>query len=197
MPLVAAVRPRFTHAAADPISVACSAIVLDVCGQLTTMRDRIESGRRTAISEGKAGFESQLAACLRGSMGAPIDVAAVGSKSGIVRLAEEFFRKHVSEGVSVAQLSTIAGVSERSLRNAFYDVYTTSPKRYMKLWQLHQVRRTLRSAGVRRATVTDVATCHGFYELGRFAGAYKSLFGEAPSETLNKARHQQAMQGAA
>ena len=94
----------------------------------------------------------------------------------------------MSEGVSVAQLSTVTGVSERSLRNAFYDVYTTSPKRYMKLYQLHQVRRALR-AGVQAATVTEVATGHGFFELGRFAGAYKSLFGEAPSETLSKARN--------
>src|SRR5204862_7780168 len=109
----------------------------------------------------------------------------------------EVCRSHVTEGVSVAQVSTVAGVNERSLRNAFYDLDTTRPKRYMKLWQPDQVRRALRSADVPRATVTDVATCHGFYELGRFAGAYKSLFGEAPSETLSKARHQHAMQGAA
>jgi AraC family ethanolamine operon transcriptional activator len=36
--------------------------------------------------------------------------------------------------------------------------------------------------------VTDVATFHGFFELGRFAGEYKALFGEPPSETLQKAR---------
>jgi AraC family ethanolamine operon transcriptional activator len=36
--------------------------------------------------------------------------------------------------------------------------------------------------------VTSVATQHGFYELGRFAGEYRALFGEAPSETLHKAR---------
>ena len=100
------------------------------------------------------------------------------------------------EGVSVAELSSVAGVSERSLRNAFYDVYTTSPKRYMKLWQLHQVRHALR-AGTYAATVTHVATDHGFYELGRFAAAYKSLFGEAPSETLRKARYHQVARGAA
>jgi AraC-like DNA-binding protein len=67
-------------------------------------------------------------------------------------------------------------------------VYTTSPKRYLKLWQLHQVRRALRAVSGGEESVTDVATLHGFYELGRFAGEYKALFGEAPSQTLHKAR---------
>jgi AraC-like DNA-binding protein len=187
--LVAAVRPLFSHATAEPIAVACGAFMLEVRDRLARLRDRIESGRRGHTARAEASVEAPLAVCLCRSIGAHGDIALSGCKSGIVRLAEEFFRSHMAEGVSVAQLSTIAGVSERSLRNAFYDVYTTSPKRYMKLWQLHQVRRALRSGDVRRATVTDVATCHGFYELGRFAGAYKSLFGEAPSETLNKARH--------
>ena len=111
------------------------------------------------------------------------------SRSHIVLRAEQCFRSHAGEGLSIARLSRLAGVSERSLRNAFHDVYTTSPKRYLKLWQLHQVHHALRAPeDGRRGTVTDVATCHGFYELGRFAGEYKSLFGEAPSATLHRAR---------
>ena len=90
--------------------------------------------------------------------------------------------------IRLAQLSTIAGVSERSLRNAFYHVCTTSPKRYLKLWQLHEVRRALRGAERPPLSVTDVATLHGFFELGRFAGEYKALFGEAPSQTLQRSR---------
>jgi AraC family ethanolamine operon transcriptional activator len=111
-----------------------------------------------------------------------------GARSLVVRRAEQFFRCHVGEPVSIAQLSTIAGVSERSLRNAFYHVCTTSPKRYLKLWQLHEVRRALRGAERPPLSVTDVATLHGFFELGRFAGEYKALFGEAPSQTLQRSR---------
>jgi AraC-like DNA-binding protein len=196
--ITGSVRSLLGSVAADPITVACGTDLQDLRHRLARLRDRIERGRPvTSISQDDAIFDAPLCACLARAIGARADVPVPGSKSGIVRTAEEFFRRHASEGVSVAQLSTIAGVSERSLRNAFYDVYTTSPKRYMKLWQLHQVRRALRSADVRGATVTDVATCHGFYELGRFAGAYKSLFGEAPSETLSKARTQHTMQGGA
>ena len=106
----------------------------------------------------------------------------------IVRRAEAFFRQHIGETISIAQLSTVAGVSERALRNAFYDVHAISPKRYLRRWQLHQVRSALRATNRRGVSVTDVATLHGFYELGRFAGEYKALFGERPSQTLRRAR---------
>ena len=131
-----------------------------------------------------------LELCLRSAVPADRHVEASTGRRQIVRQAEAFFRRHLGEPVSIAQLSSIAGVSERSLRNAFYDVYTTSPKRYLRLWQLHQVRSALRKSDGQDASVTDVATLHGFYELGRFAGEYKALFGEAPSQTLHRARGQ-------
>jgi hypothetical protein len=37
-------------------------------------------------------------------------------------------------------------------------------------------------------TVTEIATRHGFWQFGRFAGKYKLLFGEAPSVTLHRPR---------
>jgi AraC-like DNA-binding protein len=111
-----------------------------------------------------------------------------GSRSLVVRAAEQFFQCHVGESVSIPRLSAIAGVSERSLRNAFHHVCTTSPKRYLKIWQLHEVRRALRRRDRPPSSVTDVATLHGFFELGRFAGEYKALFGEAPSQTLLRTR---------
>jgi AraC family ethanolamine operon transcriptional activator len=96
--------------------------------------------------------------------------------------------------VTIAQLSAASGVSERSLRNAFYEVCAVGPKRYLRARSLHHVRRAL-TTGALGASVTNVATLHGFYELGRFAGEYRALFGEAPSQTLQKTRARMASVG--
>jgi len=128
-----------------------------------------------------------LNACLRQAIRCQQDMYVSAHRKHLVRRAEDFFRSHLGERVSTAQLSSAARVSERNLRNAFYDVYATSPMRYLRLWQLHQARRALRSP-VHPASVTDIATSHGFHELGRFAGEYKALFGESPSKTLGYRR---------
>ena len=90
----------------------------------------------------------------------------------------------------------MVGLSERGLRNAFYDVRGMSPKQCMLQERLQSVRRVLRNRTVKGTTVTSVATDYGFYELGRFAGAYKQLFGEAPSATLRGAAKPHWINGA-
>lgn len=58
------------------------------------------------------------------------------------------------------------------------------PKHYLLLRRMHMVRRTLRAASPKTATVTEIATRYGFWQFGRLAVEYKALFGEAPSATL-------------
>jgi AraC family ethanolamine operon transcriptional activator len=89
--------------------------------------------------------------------------------------------------VPLSRLCRILGLSERGLRNAFYGVHGMGPKRWLLAERLHCVRHVLSDACARPTTVTDVATDHGFFELGRFAGTYKQVFGEMPSETLRGA----------
>jgi hypothetical protein len=55
----------------------------------------------------------------------------------------------------------------------------------MTLRRLHQVREALRNAEPDELTVTSVAAQYGFWQFGRFAGQYRRLFGELPSDTLS------------
>jgi AraC-like DNA-binding protein len=57
--------------------------------------------------------------------------------------------------------------------------------RYLVLRRMHLARRALLRENS-LATVTQIATDHGFWELGRFAVAYGALFGESPSESLHR-----------
>jgi AraC-like DNA-binding protein len=52
------------------------------------------------------------------------------------------------------------------------------------LRRMHLARLALMQADPAVATVTQIATDVGFWELGRFSVQYKWLFGESPSATL-------------
>jgi AraC-like DNA-binding protein len=104
--------------------------------------------------------------------------------ASLVGRAEAYLRAHTDTGVRVARLSRVLGVSERSLRNAFYAVHGMGPKRWMLVQRLAGVHRVLREDPSRATTVTGVATDYGFSELGRFAASYREAFGESPSATL-------------
>jgi AraC-like DNA-binding protein len=61
-----------------------------------------------------------------------------------------------------------------------------SPMRYLWLRRMHFARRALRMADPAATTATDIATSYGFWELGRFSVAYRSLFGESPSAAIRR-----------
>ena len=86
----------------------------------------------------------------------------------------------------ISDLCRLIGVSERTLRTLCQEQLGVSPQRFLALRRLHLARRALLRSDARSATVTGIATGCGFWELGRFASVYKSLFGESPSSTLHR-----------
>lgn len=105
----------------------------------------------------------------------------------LVRLAEDYLDAHLHTPVYIADLCSVTGASERTLRNAFHNVYGVGPTRYLVYRRLATARRALKNAQP-GDTVTAIATRNGLWDLGRFAADYRSLYGEPPSATLRAAR---------
>jgi AraC family ethanolamine operon transcriptional activator len=106
------------------------------------------------------------------------------SHTKAVGQALAFVQEQCGEPVSIAQLCEAAGVCARTLRHAFHAVHGVSPKQYLIRCALDGAHNALQQADGVRGAVTQVATEYGFFELGRFAGAYRHRFGELPSDTL-------------
>ncbi len=89
---------------------------------------------------------------------------------------------------SIAELCIVAHVSERTLREAFTRVFDLPPTHYFRAWAFDQAHRHLTKPHDSNESVTSIATGLGFDHLGRFAGRYKQIYGEAPSVTLHPER---------
>jgi len=121
----------------------------------------------------------------------PTDTTLLGRQSiprwRIVRAVMESIEGLDREYLTVTDLATAAGVSERTLRAAFQDYFGIGPVQFLRLRTLNQVRAALRNSDPALTTVTEVATRFGVWELGRLARDYRLLFGELPSATLRSA----------
>jgi transcriptional regulator GlxA family with amidase domain len=105
----------------------------------------------------------------------------------IMAKLEEVLGQDPGRPLQVPQLSELIGVTGRTLQLCCSVFLGIGPTRYVMLRRLKQVRIALRGAGPDSTSVAEVARRHGFTQLGRFTGAYRSAFGESPSTTLQRA----------
>ena len=105
-------------------------------------------------------------------------------RNQIIRMCMDFVDQQDCEYLTVEELATVAGVSERTLHAAFHQYFGVAPVQYLKLRALHQVRKALKGADPSVTTVTEIATQFGIWHFSRFARDYRFLFGELPSQTV-------------
>ena len=137
--------------------------------------------------ESSRGLEQELISAMVGCIatGEPqADRSAARQHAKIMRKFRREVEERPNDAVYIPELCTAIGTSERTLRVACHEQLGIGPKRYLLLRRMHLARRALSESTPNETTVTEIATRYGFWQLGRFAGEYKSLFGEAPSATL-------------
>ncbi|OCK54465.1 helix-turn-helix domain-containing protein [Bradyrhizobium sp. LMTR 3] len=102
----------------------------------------------------------------------------------IIARFEEFLEANPDRPLYLTEICATIGVAERTLRASCEEHLGMGPIRYLNLRRMHLVRRALLRSDPSKATVTQIVTNHGFWELGRFSVAYRMQFGESPSCTL-------------
>ena len=113
--------------------------------------------------------------------------ATVQRRALVMRRFHEAVEAAADRPVYLSELCSAICVSDRTLRAYCRDQLGMGPIRYLWLRRMQLTRRALALAAPTARTVTDIATAHGFWELGRFAVAYRALYGESPSATLARA----------
>lgn len=108
------------------------------------------------------------------------------SRQELVKSAVKLIEGDRECSLTIAKIAELSEIPERTLRSAFNDWFGVSPRQYLSLRRLHDARKMLCSSCPDQVTVAQVAVAHGFWDLGRFAGRYRKLFGELPSETRRK-----------
>jgi AraC-like DNA-binding protein len=106
-------------------------------------------------------------------------------KGALARL-NSFLLMHPSDVVYAEDLERVLNLSARGVRQLFQDNFGMSAAQYLRLRRLNNAHRDLKRGPWGRKPVTEVAYKHGFFDLGRFASAYRDIFGELPSETARR-----------
>ena len=126
-----------------------------------------------------------LVDCLGYREGRQITVAQ-GQHAIVMRRFWRVVEENPEQPLYIPEICKAIRVSDRTLRMVCQEHLGMGPKRYLLLRRMHLARRALREASPEATTVTDTATRFGFWQLGRFAVEYQSLFGESPSATLRR-----------
>jgi len=116
---------------------------------------------------------------------APLETRATTRRHAeIIAWLEDLLAANRDRPLYLAEICATTGVSERTLRVCCHEHLGMGPVRYLWLRRMHLARATLIRADPASASVTSIATDHGFWELGRFSVEYRTLFGESPSVSL-------------
>lgn len=112
------------------------------------------------------------------------DTVAVMSRA--TRAACELIEANPEHPWSVVELARHAGVSSRTLQEAFHRDRGVSPLEELRQARMARARTDLIESLPHETSVTEIASRWGFFHLGRFAQTYQARYGELPSHTLSR-----------
>lgn len=103
----------------------------------------------------------------------------------IVRQVEEYLDARAADAVHISEICRQLHLSRRTLHRAFHEALGVGPIAFLRDRRLCAIHTALRAPENMR-TISDVAMHYGFQNFGRFAGYYRRLLGENPSDTRQR-----------
>ena len=117
----------------------------------------------------------------------PIEPDSQGLLPQPVKRALGFMRANMAARITLAELTSACGVSERTLLKQFQRFLGIAPLGYLRRLRLNAVRSELTKPD-NNEPILDIAARCGFSHLGRFATEYRQQFNETPSATRQRVR---------
>ncbi|MDZ8110157.1 MAG: AraC family transcriptional regulator [Nostoc sp. DedQUE12a] len=103
-----------------------------------------------------------------------------------IHLAREILLSRLENPPSLVELSQIVGMSDRTLRRGFQELFGTTVFGYLSNIRMEQAEQLLREG---KLSVAEVANLSGYSQQGHFAAAFKRKFGITPRECLSGKRN--------
>ncbi|GEL20690.1 AraC family transcriptional regulator [Pseudonocardia asaccharolytica] len=113
--------------------------------------------------------------------------AADMPKPAALQRALDHIHDHIRDLPTLTDLTAAAGVSARTLQCHFLREIGCTPLQYLRDLRLRGARDALVHPRSAELMVSAVATDWGFFNFGRFASLYRSVYDETPSATLRRA----------
>ncbi len=154
--------------------------------QLTAWLWKLHSTRYTPCEWEEELIEKAILGIILSGARIPENLYKLPDRINVAKKAEDYIQKNLKNSLSIKELCTSIGTSERTLYQGFKERFGVSPKAFMKKIRLNGVRQDL-LVNESQETISESAMRWGFFHLGRFSAQYKQMFYELPNATQNRA----------
>lgn len=154
--------------------------LLRECGLIVPRRDGKEVYYRLA--------DSEMGRAMHTAVESVMEIACPESEGGAtvtetVRRIHDYLLEHISERVTIEELSHQFHINPTTLKKAFKDEYGSSIAAHTKEHRMERAEILLREG---KMSVSDAAHAVGFDSASRFCAAFKEKYGVSPSEYRRK-----------
>ncbi len=177
--------PGGSHGRGRVISVNLGQRVAQILMQLmyAGIHKPVSSSKKMKIAANMATIVSAL---VEGRIGYPKNTPRIMIDESLrtIKCAREIIETNLSETIPIGDICKNCAVSCSKLERIFRRELAMTPTQYILVRRLEAVNRVLAKPLSTHDSIGRIAMDFGFNHLGRFAGAYRSHFGELPSQTV-------------